>query len=113
MNVDQMMEALTSGAKPTLTYRPLSILSSMREKKKALADELFNGVLPEHMGHVFEVAWREACLDCLEEIRTTAMLLDLEKSDWKPAKAYLERVYDHILKNNALSPFVNYEKGSE
>ena len=41
--------------------------------------------------------------DAVEVVRT-------EKVEWQePARTYLARVYDEIMKDNALSPFVNYE----
>jgi hypothetical protein len=98
-----------------LSYNPMpeKILSSMRERKNIFAQELFNGDLPSHVSHAFEVAWREACLYCLQEIKDTADVSQYEpKAEWRePAKAYLERVYEEIMKDNALSPFVNYQEG--
>ena len=92
------------------TPQPENILSSMREKKNTFAQELFNGELPVHIDHAFEVAWREACLHCLQQIRDTAEVVKSEKIEWQePARSYLERVYEEIMKDNALSPFVNYE----
>ena len=88
---------------------PSKILSLMREKKNIFAQELFNGDLPSHVSHTFEVAWREACLYCLQEIRDAAETAKYDRAEWsEPAQAYLERVYEEIMKDNALSPFVNY-----
>ena len=97
-----------------LVYTPLSekILSSMRERQNILAQELFNGDLPPTMKHIYEVAWREACLHCLSQIQDAADVVKGEKIEWQePARSYLERVYVEIMKDNALSPFVNYEEG--
>lgn len=97
-----------------LTYTPLpeKILSSMRERQNLMAQELFNGDLPPTIKHVYEVAWREACLYCLKEIEDAAAVAKSDKIEWQePARAYLERVYVEIMKDNALSPFVNYEEG--
>ena len=97
-----------------LSYTPMpeKILSSMRERQNILAQELFNGDIPPTVKHVFEVAWREACLYCLKEIEDAAAVAKHDKIEWQvPARAYLERVYEEIMKDNALSPFVNYEEG--
>ena len=97
-----------------LTYNPMpeKILSSMRERKNIFAQELFNGDMPSHVSHAFEVAWREACLYCLQEIKDAVDLTQYENIEWRePAKTYLERVYEEIMKDNALSPFVNYQEG--
>ena len=107
------MKPTTCGYK-WLDYTPLPerILSSMRERQNIMAQELFNGDMPPTMKHVYEVAWREACLYCLKEIEDAAITAKSDKIEWQePARAYLERVYVEIMKDNALSPFVNYEEG--
>ena len=94
------------------TPNPEKILSSMRERQNIMAQELYNGDMTLSIKHVYEVAWREACLHCLQQIEDTAMVVELEKVEWRePATSYLVRVYDEIMKDNALSPFVNYEEG--
>jgi len=97
-----------------LVYNPLPerILSAMREKQNIMAQELFNGDIPPTVKHVYEVAWREACLHCLSQIQDAASCVKSDKIEWhEPASLYLERVYVEIMKDNALSPFVNYEEG--
>jgi len=101
-------------AHPTLAYQPFpeKILSSMREKQNIMAQELFNGDMPPTVKHVYEVAWREACLYCLQEIEDAVLLVKSDKFEWQqPVSVYLSRVYEEIMKDNALSPFVNYEEG--
>jgi len=89
---------------------PERILSSMRERQNTFAQELFNGDMPMTVKHAYEVAWREACLHCLQAIKDTAEVAKAEKIEWQePAMSYLERVYEEIMKDNALSPFVNYQ----
>lgn len=97
-----------------LSYTPFpeKILSSMRERKDLFAQEMYNGDLPQHIAHTFEVAWREACLYCLREIEDTVLTAKGDKIEWQePAVSYLSRLYEEIMKDNALSPFVNYEEG--
>ena len=97
-----------------LVYTPLPerILSAMRETQNIMAMELFNGEMSPTIKHVYEVAWREACLHCLSQIQDAADVVKSEKIEWQePARSYLERVYVEIMKDNALSPFVNYEEG--
>lgn len=97
-----------------LVYNPLPerILSSMRERQNIMAQELFNGEMSPTIKHVYEVAWREACLHCLNQIQDAADVVKGERIEWQePARSYLERVYVEIMKDNALSPFVNYEEG--
>jgi|688.fasta_scaffold270055_2 valyl-tRNA synthetase len=93
----------------TLSYTPSpeKILSSMREKQNEMSEEMFNGEFSPTAKLVYEIAWRDACLHCLEQIKDTADVASLEKDKQLPV-AYLERVYDEIMKDNALSPFVNY-----
>jgi len=101
----------------TLSYSPSpeKILSSMREKQKDMSEEMFNGEFSPTVKLVYEIAWRDACLHCLEQIKDTAEVAILEKSKFGKELpvallvAYLERVYDEIMKDNALSPFVNYK----
>lgn len=98
----------------TLSYTPSpeKILSSMREKQKEMSDEMFNGEFSSTAKLVYEIAWRDACLHCLEQIKDTAEVASLEVSPRLRESlpiAYLERVYDEIMKDNALSPFVNYK----
>jgi hypothetical protein len=86
----------------SLSYRPNpeKILSAMREKQK----------MPQSVQFAYEIAWRDACLHCMEQIKDTAEVVGAEKVEWQePARTYLARVYDEIMKDNALSPFVNYE----
>jgi hypothetical protein len=91
---------------------PKKILSSMRERLNILSQELFNGDIPPTVKHVYEVAWRDACLYCLQEIEDTAYVARMEKADWQtPAMSYLSRVYEEIMKDNALSPYINYKEG--
>jgi hypothetical protein len=91
---------------------PKKILSSMRERLNILSQELFNGDIPPTVKHVYEVAWRDACLYCLQEIEDTAYVAQMEKDDWQaPAISYLSRVYEEIMKDNALSPYINYKEG--
>ena len=98
----------------TLSYNPdpKKILSSMRERLNILSQELFNGDIPPTVKHVYEVAWRDACLYCLQEIEDTAAVAKHESAEWRqPALSYLARVYDEIMKDNALSPYLNYKEG--
>lgn len=97
-----------------MQYTPLPerVLSAMRERQNIMAQELFNGDLPLTIKHVYEVAWRDACLHCLQEIRDVHDVAKGEKDSWRePATSYLARVHDEIMKDNALSPFLNYEEG--
>lgn len=90
---------------------PQNILSSMRERLNMLSQELYNGDMPHNVQHAFEIAWREACLHCLSQIDDAAQMVSSERIDWhEPARLYLERVYEEIMKDNALSPFINYEE---
>ena len=96
----------------SLSYRPNpeKILSDRRERLNILAQEYFNGDMPQSIQFVYEVAWRDACLYCMEQIKDTAEVAKMERIEWQePARSYLARVYDEIMKDNALSPFVNYE----
>ena len=96
----------------TLSYHPdpKKILSGMREKQNILAQELYNGCMPQSVAHAYEVAWRDACLYCLQEIEDTAAVVKHEKMEWqKPAMSYLNRVYQEIMLDNALSPYINYQ----
>ena len=96
----------------SLSYRPNpeKILSAMREKQNMLRQEFFNGDMPQSVQFAYEIAWRDACLHCMEQIKDTAEVVNAEKVEWQePARTYLARVYDEIMKDNALSPFVNYE----
>ena len=82
----------------------------MREKQNMLRQEFFNGDMPQSVQFAYEIAWRDACLHCMEQIKDTAEVAKMEKIEWQePARSYLARVYDEIMKDNALSPFVNYE----
>jgi hypothetical protein len=93
------------------TPDPKKILSAMREKQNILAQEYFNGTMPMSVAHAYEVAWRDACLYCLQEIADTAEVAKMEKIEWQePARSYLERVYNEIMLDNALSPYVNYQE---
>lgn len=114
-----MKEILEKISNRPLLYSPTreTILSDMRKRRDELLTECYDGVpqtLQTIIKHTYEVAWREACLHCLQQIRDVHDVAKGEAVNWKePAQSYLERVYEEIMKDNALSPFVNYQERSQ